>query len=75
VQHHFCADVLCSIYKVQAGSETAVTYVARPMTNWGDDPTRQSYVLQMSFYSKTIIKNIRNVQSLPNVFLCGLERG
>lgn len=54
---------------MKAGRDTAVTYIARPMTNWGDDPIRQQYVLQMSFYSKTIIKNKRNVQSLPNVFL------
>ena len=64
-----------TIYKVKAGSDTAITFIARPMTNWGNNADRQVFQLQMSYYSKTIVRNKKNVQALPNVFICGLERG
>jgi hypothetical protein len=58
--------------KVKAGEDTAITWIARPVTSWGDDAQTQTYRLTLTYYTKTICHNKLNVYRIPNALVSAL---
>lgn len=64
-----------TVLRVEPGEDTAFTPTHKPLTEFGNDPIRGSYFMQMTHYSATIIKNPRNIIKLPDVLINGYEGG
>jgi len=71
----FIEHQMHSVIMMKAGAETGKTYYGHNNVTVGDDAIRKMHYVNLTFYSKAVVKESKNISVIEDVYMAGYNGG
>jgi hypothetical protein len=71
----FIEHQMHSVVMMKAGGDTGKTYYGHNNVTVGDDAIRKMHYVNLTFYSKAVVRESKNISVIPDVYLAGYNGG